>query len=187
MELVHGVSLLSYLKAQPGRKIDENVCKHVFSQIISGILYLHCQNIYHRDIKLENIIIDEKNNVKIIDFGFGTISQSTKLLNFFCGTPSYMPPEIVKKKDYIGSSADIWSIGILLYTLVCGSFPFRGKNIYKRLAITEKELYSKISKGVYIVPETISNEVKSLIQKILIVNPINRIDAQTVIVYNFRL
>lgn len=127
MEYVKGVSLLSFLKSKPNRKIDEIDCKYIFTQIMWGIDYLHSKNVYHRDIKLENIIIDENNNIKIIDFGFGASEPKTKLLSFFCGTPSYMPPEIVLKKDYLGSQADIWSIGILLFTLLCGSFPFRGR------------------------------------------------------------
>lgn len=90
--------------------------------------YLHSMNIIHRDIKLENIIIDSKKNVKIIDFGFGSCTPKSKLLNFFCGTPSYMPPEIVLKKNYIGPYVDIWSIGILLFIMLCGVFPFRGNN-----------------------------------------------------------
>ena len=102
MELVEGISLLHYLKSKPNKRIDENECKEIFSQIIKGIQYCHANNIYHRDIKLENLIIDNHRKVKIIDFGFGTNSPKTKLLNFFCGTPSYMPPEIVQKKDYIG-------------------------------------------------------------------------------------
>ena len=126
MELVQGSSLLSFLKSKPYRKIDESNCKFIFSQIMKGMNYLHSKNICHRDIKLENIIIDEKDLIKIIDFGFGTSATKSKLLNFFCGTPSYMPPEIVLKKDYLGSNADIWSIGILLFTLLAGSFPFRG-------------------------------------------------------------
>lgn len=126
MELVEGESLLSYLKSQPERKLDENSTKNIFQQIISGMVYLHSKNIFHRDIKLENIIIQNKNLIKIIDFGFGTCSPRNKLLNFFCGTPSYMPPEIILKKDYLGEYADIWSIGILLYTILCGAFPFRG-------------------------------------------------------------
>lgn len=172
MELVKGVSLLSFLKAQPYKKVDENDCKYIFSQVIKGIEYLHSRRIYHRDIKLENIIIDEDKNIKIIDFGFGANNPRSKYLNFFCGTPSYMPPEIVQKKDYIGSCADIWSIGILLFTLLCGTFPFR--------ALSEKELYSKIIKGSFITPEHVSYDAKCLLQKILLVNPTNRIDAEKV-------
>ena len=127
MELVQGVSLLSFLKSKPYRKIDESDCKFIFTQIMKGMHYLHSRGVCHRDIKLENIIIDDKNNIKLIDFGFGATGPKTKLHNFFCGTPSYMPPEIVQKKDYVGSCADIWSIGILLFTLLSGSFPFRGK------------------------------------------------------------
>jgi len=83
--------------------MKDKECAHIFGQIIKGMEYLHSKNIYHRDIKLENIIVEENNNVKIIDFGFSIMTDSAKLLNFFCGTPSYMPPEIVQKKDYVGN------------------------------------------------------------------------------------
>ena len=84
-----------------------------------------------------------------------------------------MPPEIIQKKDYLGPNADIWSCGILLYAMLCGSFPFRGI-LSSKTAINEKELYSKITKGVYILPDYLSESAKSMIKKILIVNPINR-------------
>jgi serine/threonine protein kinase len=103
MELVNGVSLLTFLKSKPNRKIEENECKQIFYQIVKGIAHIHSKNICHRDIKLENIIVEENKLVKIIDFGFGTVTVNNKLLNFFCGTPSYMPPEIVQKKEYIGN------------------------------------------------------------------------------------
>lgn len=125
--MVEGDSLLNFVKSQPDKKLAENLTKSIFFQIIEGISYLHSKNIFHRDIKLENIIIKSKSSIKIIDFGFGTCCPKNKLLNFFCGTPSYMPPEIILKKDYLGEYADIWSIGILLYTILCGFFPFRGK------------------------------------------------------------
>ena len=127
MELVSGISLLTYLKSMPNKRIEEKKCKEIYLQIINGITFCHSKNIYHRDIKLENLIVDENNQIKIIDFGFSAISPKNKHLSFFCGTPSYMPPEIVQKKDYLGSNADIWSCGILLYAMLCGSFPFRGR------------------------------------------------------------
>jgi serine/threonine protein kinase len=102
MELVNGNSLLNFLKSKPNRKIEEHECKEIFSQIVKAISHCHNRNICHRDIKLENIIVDDSKFVKIIDFGFGTVTVKDKLQNFFCGTPSYMPPEIVQKKDYIG-------------------------------------------------------------------------------------
>ncbi len=128
LELVEGESLLNYVKSHPDRKLDEITTKNLFLQIIEGMFYIHSKNIFHRDIKLENIILKNKTIIKIIDFGFGTCSPRNKMLNFFCGTPSYMPPEIVMKKDYLGEFADIWSMGILLYTILCGAFPFRGMN-----------------------------------------------------------
>jgi MAP/microtubule affinity-regulating kinase len=126
MELVNGISLLNHLKAKTNRRLDEEEAKIIFKQVLEGVRYLHNKNIFHRDIKLENLIIDENKIVKIIDFGFATVNPKSKLLNFFCGTPSYMPPEIVQKKDYLGPPTDVWSCGILLYTILSGSFPFRG-------------------------------------------------------------
>ncbi len=103
MEFVSGTSLLAYLKAQPGKKLVETECKNIFFQITKGMSYLHDLNIIHRDLKLDNIIIDTNSKkIKIIDYGFGCIATWDKKQNFFCGTPSYMPPEIVQKKDYIG-------------------------------------------------------------------------------------
>lgn len=88
--------------------------------------YLHGLNICHRDLKLENILIDERNNVKLIDFGFSVCSSPDQKLKIFCGTPSYMAPEIVQKKDYSGFATDIWSLGILLYVMLTGNYPFKG-------------------------------------------------------------
>jgi serine/threonine protein kinase len=166
MELVDGVSLLSYLKSKTNRRLEENECRQIFSQIVSAVSHCHSKNICHRDIKLENIIVDEWHNIKLIDFGFGTVTVENKLQNFFCGTPSYMPPEIVQKKDYEGLPADIWSLGILLYTLLCGMFPFRASN--------EKELYAKITKGVYIFQEHMSQTACHLVERLLNLNPSER-------------
>jgi serine/threonine protein kinase len=88
---------------------------------------MHQKNVTHRDIKLENLLLeDNTKNIKIIDFGFSIVSKDKKLTSF-CGTPSYMSPEIISKKDYYGPPVDIWTLGILLYVLMCGHFPFRGK------------------------------------------------------------
>ena len=125
MELVEGNSMLPFLQSKPNRRIEEQLCKEIYLQILNGIEFIHSKNIYHRDIKLENLIINSNNTVKIIDFGFSARCPPNKTLNFFCGTPSYMPPEIVQKKEYIGSPVDIWSLGILLFTMLCGTFPFR--------------------------------------------------------------
>ncbi len=104
MEFVQGISLLAYLKTQPGKKISEPECIHIFGQIVSGMSYLNKLNIVHRDLKLDNIIIETTSKaIKIIDYGFGCITAWNKELNFFCGTPSYMPPEIIQKKEYIGN------------------------------------------------------------------------------------
>lgn len=166
MDLVLGQSLLSYLKSKPDRRAGDKNAVYIFRQLINGMAYCHQKNVCHRDLKLENIIIDNDLNVKIIDFGFASIISPTKLLNFFCGTPSYMPPEIVQKKDYLGFNADIWCLGVLLYTLLCGSFPFKGSN--------EKDLYSKICKGIFPIPDYLNSREISLLKLLLNVNPYER-------------
>lgn len=126
MELGGYSSLHAHLKTKNGRKLDEEEAKSLFRQIVEGIDYLHKKNVAHRDIKLENILLDEGNTIKIIDFGFSVVMEKDKLLNVFCGTPSYMSPELATKKDYHGWHADIWALGVLLYVFLCGKFPFKG-------------------------------------------------------------
>ncbi len=105
MELVIGISFLDLLRTKKEHRIEEGNCAEIFYQVMTGIDYLHSKNIYHRDIKLENLIINQRTNkIKIIDYGFSICEDGKKTLNFLCGTPSYMPPEIVQRKDYLGKS-----------------------------------------------------------------------------------
>lgn len=155
----------------------ENEAKIIFKSIVEGVNYLHKSNIAHRDLKPDNILIEEKYcniqnldfKIKIIDFGF-SVETSSKKLKQFCGTPSYMSPEIVTKKEYCGKESDVWALGVILYNLIYGRCPFRAQ--------TEKELYRKISKGNFNFPDEtyskmeefsdlkVSDKAKSLIKKI---------------------
>lgn len=141
MEYVVGGSLHSYLKERPDRRLKEEEAKAIFKEIMVALSYCHRKSIAHRDIKLENILLDENNHVKLIDFGFSTCIPNDKKIKMFCGTPSYMAPEIVSKVEYAGPPADIWASAVLLFALLNGSFPFRGA--------TDKELYRKIFKGSF--------------------------------------
>ncbi len=116
----------------------------------------------HRDIKLENLIIDpETKSIKLIDFGFAVFS--TKPLKLYCGTPAYMAPEIIAKKEYKGSPVDIWCCGIAYYVMICGYFPFS--------AHTDREMTRKIQQGIYHVPKELSRDSTRIIQKMLSVDP----------------
>ena len=127
MEFVNGGSLHGYLKMKPNRQMPELEAKFLWRQVVQAIHYCHEIRVTHRDIKLENILLDEtKTVVKLIDFGFSTCIPHDRLVKIFCGTPSYMAPEIVSKIEYSGPPADIWALGVLLYALLCGKFPFRG-------------------------------------------------------------
>jgi len=125
----------------------------------------------HRDIKIENILIEEqKRLVKIIDFGFSICSASK--LKVFCGTPTYMAPEIVSKTEYCGKKADVWALGIVLYVLLCGKFPFRG--------LSDAELYKKIRSCSFETPAFLSEKCSHLLRKILRFNPSERPDCTEV-------
>lgn len=151
MEYVGGGSLHGYLKAQSNRRLEEKEAKRIFKQIVEGIRYCHNRCITHRDIKLENLLLDDHYNIKIIDFGFSTCIPNEKKIKIFCGTPSYMAPEIVNKTEYCGPPADIWALGVLLFTILSGCFPYRGA--------TDKELYSKITRADYKLPAEVHNSL----------------------------
>jgi serine/threonine protein kinase len=164
MEFVEGVSLYSYLKQQFGAKFDEAKARNIFSQIIEVVFALHKENIFHGDLKLENILITPLNNVVLIDFGFSGYCDIMKTV--CCGTAEYLSPEIVSLHEFYGGPADIWALGVILYTLISGSFPFKAAN--------NKELYKKIVKGLVKLPRTFPAGPAKLISKILKTDPKNR-------------
>ena len=98
--------------------------------------------VVHRDIKLENLLIDEEGQIKICDFGVSKqIDKKSQMISGVSGTPAYMAPEILKDKEYNGFACDIWSLGVCLFAIVCGSVPFRGKCVEElNLAIVRAEL-----------------------------------------------
>ena len=112
---------------------------------MDALRYCHNKNIAHRDVKLENVLLqkfssqEQTHHVKLIDFGFANQLPKGEKTRTFCGTPSYMSPEIVTRKEHAGPPVDIWATGILLYALICGYFPFRATN--------DNELYKKIGIG----------------------------------------
>ena len=142
------------------RQVKEQVCRRFFKQIAEAFDYLHAKGIAHRDIKLDNILIEEKTNmIKIIDFGFAAFCTNGQKLRIFCGTPSYMAPELVRKHEYDGRQVDMWALGVLLYALLAGTFPFKGAN--------ETELYGRIQRGIVKYPEMMSKDAKGIINKLL--------------------
>jgi len=179
MDYVGGGSLHGYLKAKPQRRLQEDDAKRIIKQIAEGLKYCHTRCITHRDIKLENLLLDEESNIKIIDFGFSTCIPNDKRIKIFCGTPSYMAPEIVLKTEYCGPPADIWAVGVLLFTMLSGQFPYRGA--------TDEELYNKICKADYHVPPEVLNhlsvEALDLISKLFTINADERPSAKQVLAH----
>ena len=145
-----------------------------------------CEFIFKfRDLKLDNILIDEDNTIKIIDFGFSILSKKDMKLKMFCGTPSYMSPEIINKKEYYGGPSDMWSLGVILYAMLCGSFPFKSKIIsleakIMTLGSLNRELYRRISRGIFSIPETVSKYGRNLILSLLNTDPGKRSTAEQV-------
>ena len=174
-ELVNGISLRDYYNSEIRNQkgISENKYKFltiIFKQILSAFDLIHKKGIAHRDIKLENILMTKNNEIKIIDFGFGMYNPRNNPQKFFCGTPNYMAPEIIMKKEYNGQKADIWSIGVLIYKLFCADFPFKGKN--------QKELYTQIIKGKFKIKDYVPEDVKKIIDKMIKVKPNQRISCE---------
>ena len=177
-ELVNGISLRDFYNKEirNQKNISEKKYKILtilFKQIFSAFDYIHKKNIFHRDIKLENILLTKNYEIKIIDFGFGLYNPRNYLQKFFCGTPNYMAPEIIMKKEYDGQKADMWSLGILLYKLFCADFPFKGKD--------EKDLYRHIIKGKYKIKEYVPDFIKVIIDKILRPKPYQRINCDQIL------
>ena len=140
-EYCSGGELFDYIVSK--RKLYEVEACRIYQQLISGLEYLHKQRICHRDLKPENLLFDSRHNLKIADFGLSNDYHKGKL-STPCGSPCYAAPEMVTGKKYSGSSVDIWSSGIVLYTMVCGFLPFEDDN--------QNILFGKIAKGLFSLP-----------------------------------
>ena len=169
-ELFIGISLSQYYKkywkSEDLSKEKEKAYKIILRQIFEAIDYLHKNNIAHLDIKLDNILINNNLEIKLIDFGFGIYDLKKELNHFFGGTPNYMSPEIVLKRPYISILSDIWSLGVLVFKLFCNDYPFKG--------LTEKDLYTSIKKGKYRIKCFVNYDVKKIINSMLVLEPNKR-------------
>ncbi|KAG8434488.1 hypothetical protein GDO86_012749 [Hymenochirus boettgeri] len=119
--------IFDYL-ANHGR-LNESEARRKFWQILSAVEYCHRRNIVHRDLKAENLLLDNHMNIKIADFGFGNFYKTGEPLATWCGSPPYAAPEVFEGQQYEGPQLDIWSMGVVLYVLVCGALPFDGPSL----------------------------------------------------------
>lgn len=162
MDCADGGELYDYIN---NNHLTERDARRIFRQIVSAIHYCHQNGIVHRDLKLENILLDNENNAKIADFGLSNYFSHNDMLKTYCGSPLYASPEIVNGQPYHGPEVDCWSLGVVLYTLVYGTMPFDGTNF--------KKLRNQISNGDYFEPANPS-EAAGLIRHLLTVNPAKR-------------
>ncbi|XP_010550030.1 PREDICTED: SNF1-related protein kinase catalytic subunit alpha KIN10 isoform X2 [Tarenaya hassleriana] len=164
MEYVNSGELFDYI-VEKGR-LQEDEARNFFQQIISGVEYCHRNMVVHRDLKPENLLLDSKCNVKIADFGLSNIMRDGHFLKTSCGSPNYAAPEVISGKLYAGPEVDVWSCGVILYALLCGTLPFDDENI--------PNLFKKIKGGIYTLPSHLSPGARDLIPRMLVVDPMKR-------------
>ncbi|XP_047249124.1 MAP/microtubule affinity-regulating kinase 3a isoform X23 [Girardinichthys multiradiatus] len=164
MEYASGGEVFDYLVAHGRMKEKEARAK--FRQIVSAVQYCHQKHIVHRDLKAENLLLDADMNIKIADFGFSNEFTLGNKLDTFCGSPPYAAPELFQGKKYDGPEVDVWSLGVILYTLVSGSLPFDGQNL--------KELRERVLRGKYRIPFYMSTDCENLLKRFLVLSPAKR-------------
>ncbi|CAG8497322.1 9408_t:CDS:10 [Paraglomus brasilianum] len=180
MEYASGGELFDHILAH--RYLKERDACRLFAQLISGVDYLHQKHIVHRDLKLENLLLDRNRNIIITDFGFANQFDNAKddLMATSCGSPCYAAPELVISEGlYVGSAVDIWSCGVILYAMLSGYLPFDddpdnpdGENI--------NLLYKYIINTPLVFPEYVSPDARDLLRKMLVPDPAKRCDMKVI-------
>lgn len=170
-EYIDGIQLLDYI-IQHGSLSEKNACK-IARNIASAIQYLHANNIVHRDLKIENIMIDKFGNIKLIDFGLSNFFNPQRRLTTYCGSLYFAAPELLRAQPYIGPEIDIWSFGVIIYVLVCGKVPFDDEN--------SNALHEKIKRGKVKYPNFLSIDCIALLSRMLTVKSQNRATLQEVV------
>ncbi|KAG6875377.1 hypothetical protein C0992_004070 [Termitomyces sp. T32_za158] len=163
-EYVNGGQMLDYIIAH-GR-LRERVARKFARQIGSALEYCHRNNVVHRDLKIENILISHTGNIKIIDFGLSNLYDPAARLSTFCGSLYFAAPELLNAKFYVGPEVDVWSFGVVLYVLVCGKVPFDDQSM--------PALHAKIKRGFVEYPVWLSAECKHLLSRMLVTTPTQR-------------
>ncbi|KAK9765963.1 Serine/threonine-protein kinase [Basidiobolus ranarum] len=171
LEYVSGGQLLDYIISH-GRLREKHA--RVFArQLCSALDYCHRNSIVHRDLKIENILISSDGAIKLIDFGLSNVYSTKSQLSTFCGSLYFAAPELLHARAYTGPEVDIWSLGIVIYVLLCGKVPFDDKSM--------PALHAKIKRGHVDYPPWLSKESKNLLSRILMINPSERATLQEVL------
>ncbi|EJW85295.1 CAMK/CAMKL/MELK protein kinase [Wuchereria bancrofti] len=175
MEYCSGGEMFDYIVKK--ERLEESEARHFFRQLVQAIAYVHSMGFAHRDLKPENLLLTEDLQLKLIDFGL-CAKPELGLCNFLhtcCGSPAYAAPELIQGLPYKGHQVDIWSMGVLLYTLLCGCLPFEDDSVQK--------LYTKIANGRYYEPDYLSPLSRDLLKSLLQVDPEKRITISKLIVH----
>jgi len=165
MEYAAGGDLLKYVRANGA--FNETHAREIFRQIVYGLGHIHARSVLHRDIKLDNILIDANGGVKICDFGVSKIIAKDDVIKEQCGTPAYIAPEVISNEGYQGFYIDHWSLGVLLYAMLTANVPFKAKNM--------EELLEVIKTKRVAFPIKISEYAMDLIRSLLKLNPTERL------------
>ncbi|XP_029109730.1 serine/threonine-protein kinase BRSK2-like isoform X8 [Scleropages formosus] len=170
LEHVSGGELFDYL-VKKGRLTPKEARKF-FRQIISALDFCHSHAICHRDLKPENLLLDEKNNIRIADFGMASLQVGDRLLETSCGSPHYACPEVIRGEKYDGRRADVWSCGVILFALLVGALPFDHDNL--------RQLLEKVKSGVFHMPHFIPPDCQALLRGMIEVNPDKRLTLEAI-------
>uniref|UniRef100_A0A8R1XVH5 non-specific serine/threonine protein kinase n=1 Tax=Onchocerca volvulus TaxID=6282 RepID=A0A8R1XVH5_ONCVO len=170
LEHVSGGELFDYL-VRKGRLMAKEA-RRFFRQIISALDFCHAHNICHRDLKPENLLLDDRNNIKVADFGMASLQVEGSMLETSCGSPHYACPEVIRGEKYDGRKADVWSCGVILYALLVGALPFDDDNL--------RNLLEKVKKGVFHIPHFVPADCQNLLRTMIEVDPQKRLSLSEV-------
>ncbi|XP_075871297.1 serine/threonine-protein kinase SIK3 homolog isoform X1 [Nelusetta ayraudi] len=169
-EYASGGEIFDHLVAH-GRMAEKDARKK-FKQIVAAVHFCHCRSIVHRDLKAENLLLDHNLNIKIADFGFSNMFSRGQLLKTWCGSPPYAAPELFEGKEYDGPKVDVWSLGVVLYVLVCGALPFDGSTL--------QNLRARVLSGKFRIPFFMSTDCEYLIRHMLVLEPSRRLTMEQI-------
>ncbi|XP_062987323.1 testis-specific serine/threonine-protein kinase 5-like [Elgaria multicarinata webbii] len=183
LELASRGDLLEHINATSDRRecpgLEEEEARRLFRQIVSAVAHCHNVGIVHRDLKCENVLLDERGFIKLTDFGFANrYSLKNSLMNTFCGSVAYTAPEILMSKKYNGELADLWSLGVILYAMVTGKLPFKERQPHKMIHVIKQGLAFR---------QPISPECQNLIEGLLQLKPVARLGLQQVATHRWML